>query len=133
MSYACWLRIYKCLFLSVIQRNCCFRGWKKSYRQGILRKGMFAWPIYFVAFNGCRWIWESDCILSGNHTGESVLPLQIKIWKRERVLEYVSWGRLQKRGTKFKWGRSLSTDHVVLLANGFPRLNVYVRSPSLFR
>ena len=27
----------------------------------------------------------------------------------------------------------LSTDHVVLLANGFPRLVVYVRPPSLFR
>ena len=27
----------------------------------------------------------------------------------------------------------LSIDYVVLLANGFPRLNVYVRSPSLFR
>ena len=27
----------------------------------------------------------------------------------------------------------LSTDHVVLLANGFPRLNIYVRPPSLFR
>ena len=27
----------------------------------------------------------------------------------------------------------LSTDHVVLLSNGFPKLNVYVRPPSLFR
>ena len=27
----------------------------------------------------------------------------------------------------------LSTDHVVLLANGFPRLNILVRPPSLFR
>ena len=27
----------------------------------------------------------------------------------------------------------LGTDHVVLLANGIPRLDVYVRPPSLFR
>ena len=27
----------------------------------------------------------------------------------------------------------LNTDHVVLLANGFPRLNIYLRPPSLFR
>ena len=27
----------------------------------------------------------------------------------------------------------LNTDHVVLLANGFPRLNICVRPPSLFR
>ena len=27
----------------------------------------------------------------------------------------------------------LSTDHMFLLANGFPRLNIYVHPPSLFR
>ena len=27
----------------------------------------------------------------------------------------------------------LSSDHVVLLANGFPRLNIYLRPPSLLR
>ena len=95
------------------RRNCCFRGWKKSHRQGILRKGMFAWHIHFVAFGGCWWIWECDSILSGSHSGESVLALQVKMWKRGRVFEdesiyrkYVSWSRPQKRGTKFKWGRS---------------------------
>ena len=112
VSYACWLRIFNCSFLSVIRRNCCFRGWKKSHRQGILKKGMFAWPIHFVAFDGCWWIWESYSILSGSHTGESVLALQVKmkkrksVWRRSIYTKYVSWSRLQKRGTKFKWGRS---------------------------
>ena len=25
----------------------------KSHRQGILRKGMFAWPIHFMVFDSC--------------------------------------------------------------------------------
>ena len=57
----------------------------KPHRQGILRKGMFAWPIHFVVFDGCWWIWESESILYGSHTGESVLALQVKMWKRGRV------------------------------------------------
>ena len=74
-------------FLSVVRFNCCFRGWKKSHRRGILRKRMFAWPIHFVAFGVCWWIRESDSIPSGSHTGESVLALQVKLWKRGRVFE----------------------------------------------
>ena len=140
MSYACWLRIFKCSFLSVIRRNCCFRGCKKSHRKGILRKGMFAWPIHFVAFDGCWWIWESDSILSGSHTGESVLALQVKMWKRERVFEdevfientYLGIGS-KNAGRNSNEDVVLNTDHVVLLANGFPRLNICVRPPSLFR
>ena len=48
---------------------------------------MFAWPIHFVAFDGYWWIWESDTILSGSHTEESELALQVKMWKRGRVFE----------------------------------------------
>ena len=134
VSYARWLRISKCSFLSVIRRNCCFRGWKKSHRQSILRKGMFAWPIHFVAFDGCWWIWESDSILSGSHTGESVLALQVKMWKRERVFEDEVFIENTCLGVCYKNARRnsngdvvLNTDHVVLLANGFPRLFVCVR------
>ena len=54
--------------------------------------------------------WESDSILSGSHTGKSVLALQVKkrksVWRRSIYRKYVYWNRLQKRGTKFKWGRS---------------------------
>ena len=140
MSYACWLRISKCSFLTVMRRNCCFRGWKKSHQQCIMRKGMFARHIHFVAFDGCWWIWESDSILSGSHTGESVLALQVKMWKKGRVfedevfIENTCLGVGSKNaGRKSNEDVVLSTDHVVLLANGFPRLNVYVRPPSLFR
>ena len=87
------------------------------------------------------WIWESDSILSGSHTGESVLALQVKLWNRERVFEdevfikkYMFWSRLQKNAGRNSNGDVvLNTDHVALLANGFPRLIVYVRPPSLFR
>ena len=48
---------------------------------------MFAWPIHFVAFDVCWWIWESGSILSGSHTGVSVLALQMKMGKREWVFE----------------------------------------------
>ena len=90
-----------------------FSRLEKFSQQGILRKGMFAWHIHFVAFDGCWKIWESDSILSGSHTGESVLALQVKIWKRERVFEdevFIENTCLRigskKRGTKSKWGRS---------------------------
>ena len=139
MSYACWLRIFKCLFLSMVRRNYCFRGWKKSHRQGILRKGIFAWPIHFVAFDGHWWIWESDSILSGSHTGESMLALQVKLWKRKRVfedevfIENTSLGIGSKNtGRHSNEDVILNTDHVVLLANGFLRLIIYVHLPSLF-
>ena len=82
----------------------------------------------------------SDSILSGSHTGESVLALQVKIWKREWVFEDEVFIENTCLGVGSKnAGRNsnedvvLSTDHVVLLANGFPRLIVYVRLPSLFR
>ena len=140
VSYACWLRVSKCLFLSVIRRNRCFWDWKKSHRQGILRKGIFAWHIHFVAFDRCWWIWESDSILSGSHTGESVLALQVKMWKRGRVFEDEVFVENTCHGVGSKnAGRNsnkdlvLNTDHVDLLDNGFPRLIVYARPPSLFR
>ena len=86
---------------------------EKSHRQGILRKGMFTWPIHFVESDSCWWIWESDSILSGSHTGESVLALQVKMWKRGRVFEdkaFIECTCLgvgsKKLRTKFRWGRS---------------------------
>ena len=107
---------------------------------------MFAWPIHFVAFDVCWWKWESDTILSGSHFGESVLALQEKMWKRERVFEDEVFKEnaclgigTKKKQKKKNAGRNsnedvaLSSDHVVLLANGFPRLIIYVRLPSLFR
>ena len=136
MSYACWLCISKCLFLSVVRRNCCFWDWKKSHRQGILRKGMFAWHIHFVAFDSCWWIWESDSILSGR---EYVSPASENL-NRERVFEDEVFivNTCPGVGSKHVGRNSnedvvLSTGHVVLLANGFPRLNIYVSPPSLFR
>ena len=140
LSYACWLRISKCSFLSVVRCNCCFRGCKTSPRQSIMWKRVFAWLIHFVAFDGCLWIWESDSILYGSHTGESVLALQVKMWKRGRVFEdevFIENTCLEV-GSKNAGRNSnkdvvLSTEHVVLLANGFPRLNIYLRRPSLFR
>ena len=126
------------IFLSVIRRNCCFWGWKKSYRQGIQRKGMFAWPINFVAFDGCWWIWESDSILSGSHTGESVLALQVKMWKRERVFEdevlientCLGIGS-KKRRTKFKWGRSFKHWSRGSPGQWFPETE-YLRASAIF-
>ena len=113
VSYACWLCISKCSFLSAVLRNCCFRGWKKSHRQGIQRKGKFVWPIHFVAFDICWWIRESESIFSGSHTGESALALQAKMWKRGRAfenevfIENMCLGIGSKKcGTKFKWGHS---------------------------
>ena len=62
------------------------------------------------------------------------------MWKRERVLEDEVFIENTYHGVGSKnpgrnWNADvvLSTDHVVLLANGFPTLNVYVRPPSLFR
>ena len=140
MSYSCWQCISKCSFLSVVRRNCCFRGWKKSHRQCILRKGMFAWPIHFVAFDVFWWIREIDSIISGSHTGESVLALPVKMWKRKRVFEdelFIENTCLgigsENAGRNSNKDVVLSNDHVVLLANCFPRLKVYVCPPSLFR
>ena len=140
MSYAFSLRIFKCSFVSVVRRNCCFRGWKKSHRQGILWKGMFSWPIHFLAFDDCWWIWEGDSILTGSHTGENVLALQVKMWEKRKSVwrrsiyrKYVSWNQLQKNAGWNSDDVVLNTDHVVLLANGFPSLIVYVGPPSLFR
>ena len=82
-------------------------------RQGIQRRRKFAWPIHFVVFDSCWWIWESDSILPGSHTGESVLALQVKMWKRKRVFEdevFIENTCLgigsKKHRMKFKWGCS---------------------------
>ena len=67
-------------------------------------------------------------------------PVSENVKKRKSVRrrsiyrEFLSWSRLQKRGTKLKLRDVvLGTNHVVLLANGFPRLIVYVRPPPFFR
>ena len=125
------------VFFSVARRNCCCRGWKKSQRQIILRKGMFARPIHFVAFDGCWCVLESDSILSGSHTGESVLALQVKLWKRGRVLEEVFKENTclgvgsKKCGTKFKWGRSFKHWSRGSPGQWFPE-NEYLRASVIF-
>ena len=77
---------------------------------------MFAWPIHFVAFDGCWWIWENVSILSGSHTGENVLALQVKMWKRGKLFEdevFIENSCLEvgskKRRAKFKCERSFKT------------------------
>ena len=121
----------------MVRRNYCFRGWKKSHRQGILRKGLFAWLIHFVAFDVCWWIRESDCILSGSHPGERVLALQVKMWKRESVgrrsiyRKYTSWSWLQKRGTKFEWGRTFKHWSRGSHGQWFPETE-YLRESAIF-
>ena len=137
VSYACWLRISKCSFLSVVRRSCCFGRWTRYTEERNVCMACAFCGVWRLLVN----MRESDGILSRSHTWESVLALQVKQWKRESVLEdevfientCLGGGSKKKRGTKFKWGRSLNTDHVVLLANGFPRNIVYVRPPSLFR
>ena len=62
------------------------------------------------------------------------------MWKRERVSEdevfientYPVLGS-KNAGRNSNEDVDLSTDHVVLLANGFPRQDIYMRQPSLFR
>ena len=123
----------------MIRHNCCFRGWKKSHRQGILRKEMFAGLYILLAFDGCWWIWESDSILSGSHTGESVLALQVKMWKRGRVFEdevfientYLGIGS-KKRRTKFRRGRSFKHWSRGSPGQWFSE-NIYVHPPSFFQ
>ena len=120
------------------RRNCCFRGWKKSHRRVILRKEMFAWSIHFVAFDVSWWIWESNCILSGSYTGESVLALQVKLWKRGRVFEdkvfientYLGIGS-KKRGKKFKWGHSFKHWSRGSPRQWFPETE-YLRASAIF-
>ena len=90
MSYSCWLLISKCSFLSVIRRKCCFRVWKKSHRLGIVRKGMVAWPIHFVAFDVCWWKRESDSILSGSLTASENVKKRKSVWRRSIYRKYVS-------------------------------------------
>ena len=122
VSYACWLGISKCSFLSVIRRNCCFRGWKKSHRPGILRK---------ECLHGIYILW---CLTAVGETAvkrwssENVKKKK-SVWRRCIYWKYVSWSRLQNSNEDVL----LSTDHVVLLANGCPRLNIYGDPPSLFR
>ena len=117
---------FYCLLLSVVWRNFCFRGWKKSHQQNTTRKRMFACSIHFHA----GWMWKSNV-----KRKKSVLTLLVEIervrvfslevtlervcwpcnWKCEKrksvrrrsiYRKYVSWSRLQKRGTKLKCGRS---------------------------
>ena len=62
------------------------------------------------------------------------------MWKRERVFEdevFIENTCLEV-GSKNAERNSnedvvLNTDHVILLANGSPRLNICMRPPSLFR
>ena len=106
VSYSCRLHIFKCSYLPVVWNSWCFRGWKRSHRQSILRK-RFAWFIHFMAFNVCWWIREShwrECVSAAIENGKK----RKSVWRRGIYGKYVSWNRLQKkRGTKFKRGRSL--------------------------
>ena len=89
----------------MVRHSWYFRGWKKSHRQGILRKEMFAWLIHFVAFDVCWWIREShwrECI---SPASENVKKRR-SVWRRNIYRKYVSWKWLPKRGTKCRWGRS---------------------------
>ena len=113
----------------MVRNNCSFWGWKKSHRQGILRKGKFARLIYFVAFDVCWWIRES-------HWRECVSP-SIEIVKKEKVFEdevFIKNTCLgigsENAGQHSNEDVVLSSYPVVLLANGFPRLNIYLRPPS---
>ena len=99
---------------------------------------MFAWPIHFVAFDVCWWISGSDSILSGSHSRESVLALQVKLRKRERVFEdevfigNICFGIGSKNaGRNSNEDVVLSSDHVALLANGFPETE-YLRASAIF-
>ena len=91
-------------------------------------------------FCGVWWLLEnmrSDSILSGSHTGASVLALKVKMWKRVFEDEVFIENTRLEIGSKNTGQNSnedvvLSSDHVVLLANGFSRLIVYVHPPSLF-
>ena len=108
MSYSCRLHIFRCSFLPVVWNSWCFRGWKKSHRQSILRKRRFAWFIHFVAFDVCWWIREShwrDWVSTAIEIGKE--RERECVWRRRIYRKYVSWNRLQKkRRTKFKCGHS---------------------------
>ena len=110
VPYACWLRIFKCSFLSAQllfsrlenvlptryteERNVCiayiFCGvWR-------LLENMREWE-YFL--------WKShwrECVSPASENVEK----RKSVWKRSINRKYVSWSRLQKRRTKFEWGRS---------------------------
>ena len=92
---------------------------KKSLSRCILTKWMSARPIHVVA------IWR---LLS--HAGESVLPLRRNCVKRGRVfeddvfIENTCLGSGSKRRTKIYARTQFYAGHVVLLVNGFPRLNM---------
>ena len=93
--------------------------WKKSLSRCILKKWMSAIPIHVVT------IWR---LLS--HTGGSVLPLRRKwvkerksVWRRHIYRRYESWKWLQTQDKIYKQ-TEFYAGHVVLLANGFPRLNM---------
>ena len=81
--------------------------------------------------------WISSISMVGCHTGESVLALQVKTWKRKSVWrwsiyrKYVSWNRLQKPGTKFKWGRSFKHWSPDFPGQWFPETE-YLRASAIF-
>ena len=84
-----------------------------------------------MAYTFCG-VWESDSILSGSHTGESVLVKCEKmktVWSIYR--KYVSWSRLQKRGTKFKWGHSFKHWSRGSPGQWFPETE-YLRASAIF-
>ena len=112
---------------------------KKSHRKDVRIKRMVGdiyilWWLTAVSWN------ERVIVFSLEVTLERVCwPCKWNVKKGKSVgrqsiyRKYVSWSRVRKHRMKLKCGRSFSTDHVFLLANGFLRLNVYVRLPSLFQ
>ena len=113
MSYSCWLYIFKCSFLPVVWNSWCFRGWKKSHRQSILKKRRFAWFIHFVAFDVNWWISEShwrECVSAAIEIGKK----RKNVWRRI-YRKYVSWNRLQKNA-----GRNSNVDVVLSRSRGSP-------------
>ena len=125
VSYACWLRISSVCFFLWFDEISFFRGWRTSHRQSITRKRMFACSIHFHG----GWLRKSNV-----KSRKTVLTLLIEFervkvyflevtlervcwaskWKCEKIervlkderiyKKFLSWNRLQKRGTKLKCG-----------------------------
>ena len=53
------------------------------------------------------------------------------VWRRSIYRKYVSWSRLQKRGTKFKWERSFKHWPRGSPGQWFPETE-YLRAPAIF-
>ena len=64
--------------------------------------------VWRLLVNEREWLYS----LWKSHWRESVSPAsengkrKKSVWRRSISRKYVSWSQLQKRGTKFKWGRS---------------------------